>query len=379
LTSYIHQDFADLLCDEYGQLLQQPIPISSWLFPGAVVRHAAFGSRTKFEVTPEEALVLVFAPVACWYFLLPTDQNNAYYRYVLVIPEIYDLAAYAEFSWQFRDSSYENFWCASFWDGGLKFLSLQEKYNSTTTAYARRCQIYLFGKADWSPQQIVRLGTEILEVTVETISCYQLSCASFPRNAVLGKDEKFYIAVSRIRGKIADNLARKLPWWINLFQNDDFKNLSGELRFVKEALLNMIDKTHWDNEAQKLFIKACHEALRRIYAKLYGRASEEEYVQIEHRNIRIRSEVRRCKNAIMFREFLSGFFSEAGQVPTLQNHWEELLPIITGEVDWKLTRDLLLLALASYKKKTTSENKKGPENKDSKVLESNQEIIAPVD
>jgi len=369
LTSYTHRDFAKSLCDKQGQLLQQPISIAGWLYPGAVMRHAAFDKQTKFEVTPEEALVLLFAPIACWYFMLPTDQDNKQICYVLIVPEASDLAAYAEYDWQIRNSSYENFWAASLGDAGFKFLSLQQTVKSATSCRVRRCQSLLFGKTKWASQQMVRIKAEIVEATEETICFYQLSYESFPKNSVCGHDEKFYIAVSEVRGKIADNLAKGLLWWFDLARGSRTRVLSGEASSKEEALLNMIEKAQWNNQAQKLFINACHEALRRIYAKLYEQASEGEYARIERRNIRIRSEVGRCKNAAAFRRFLSNFFAEAGQVPILQDHWEELLPITTGEIDWQLTRDLLLLALVSYKRSGTS---KSTEDSKVKVLETSQ-------
>jgi hypothetical protein len=38
----------------------------------------------------------------------------------------------------------------------------------------------------------------------------------------------------------------------------------------------------------------------------------------------------------------------------LQQHWQELLPLTTGEKQWKIARDLTLLALASYKGKEST-------------------------
>ena len=118
----------------------------------------------------------------------------------------------------------------------------------------------------------------------------------------------------------------------------------------------MIEESEWEDQSKQLFVKACHEALRRIYAKIYDHTPEGDYAQVERRNIRIRSELGRCKNATTLRNFISRFFAEAGQIPILQEHWEKLLPITTGEIDWRITRDLALLALASYKKSGTSEN-----------------------
>jgi CRISPR-associated protein Cas8a1/Csx13 len=87
--SYAHQHFAKHLCDEEGQLLEETIGVVSWLYPGAAVRHAAFEKQTKFEETPERALALLFSPVACQYFVLPSHSHKKRAQYALVIPEVH--------------------------------------------------------------------------------------------------------------------------------------------------------------------------------------------------------------------------------------------------------------------------------------------------
>jgi len=86
VAAYAHQRFAKQLCDQQGYFLHKPIRIAGWLHPGAVRTHDASRASTQFESTPEHALALLFAPVACWYFMLPTDAGNKTVRYVLFIP-----------------------------------------------------------------------------------------------------------------------------------------------------------------------------------------------------------------------------------------------------------------------------------------------------
>lgn len=111
----------------------------------------------------------------------------------------------------------------------------------------------------------------------------------------------------------------------------------------------MIQNGQWDETAQKLFVQACHEALRKTYAKIYDGTKEGDYAQIDRKTERIRAELGRCKNAAAFRRFITDFWARAGRISILEDHWEELLPLTTGMMDWKVARDLTLLALASYK------------------------------
>ena len=118
----------------------------------------------------------------------------------------------------------------------------------------------------------------------------------------------------------------------------------------------MVKNADWDEPAQKLFVKACHEALLKIYGKLYSRAKEGEYVQIERENERIRSGLIRCLNSEDFRHFMTAnFWSRGGNISILAEYWEELMPLTTKPQNWKLARDLALLALASYKPKKQQE------------------------
>lgn len=354
LTTYAHQKFAKFLCDKQGQFLRQSIRIVGWLYPGAVRTHNALGEHTKFESTPENALALLFAPVACWYFMLVPETGSETVQYILVIPEIDDLAAYTECDRAIRSNSYDTFWVANLFDAGLKFLMLQAVNASAATSKGRRCQSILFGRTKWANQQLVRTRVETIEAAHETLLSYELSGRCFARAPTFNRG-KFYITVSNTHGIIAENLARGSPWWFHLAENTANKNIFWDSR-SDEGLLTMIEAAQWDDQAKKLFIKACHEALRKIYAKIYNRTPEGESAQIERQNTQIRSELGRCKNAATLRNFMSRFFAEAGQNSILQEHWEELLPITSGEIDWRITRDLALLALASYKKVTPQAN-----------------------
>jgi CRISPR-associated protein Cas8a1/Csx13 len=356
VATYAHQSFAKRLCDQNGCFLQEPIRIAGWLYPGAVRTHNAFGVLTRFESTPEHALALLFAPVACWYFMLPIDAENETVRCVLVIPEVDDLVTHAEGDREIRSSSYENFWAANLGDAGLKFLALQAVGASATDSRVRRCQCVLFGKTKWAKQQIVRTRVETIKASQETLLHYQSSCQYLPQNEVCNNEGKTAVTVSATRGMIAANLAQGSPWWFRFFEKATNKNIAEDMNSEKEGLWMMIEESEWEDQSKKLFVKACHEALRRIYAKIYDQTPKGDYARIERRNIRIRSELGRCKNAMTLRSFISRFFAEAGQIPILQEHWEALLPITTGESDWRITRDLTLLALASYKKSGTAES-----------------------
>ena len=347
--SYAHQHFAKHLCDEDGQLLQGTIGVVGWLYPGAVVRHAAFEKQTKFEETLERTIALLFAPIACQYFVLLSHSPGKRAQYTLVIPEVTDLELYAKRHWDLRVCGYKNFHASSLGDAGLRFLTYETSLELARHHPVERCQVITFGTVDWSSQQKTRTEIVMVEATKQVLSNYKLSCNCFSANRVVEHKSGNFISLSFVRGLIADNLTRGLPWWFNFYTTIDSQELLKKINYERDGLYNMIQNAQWDEEAQKLFVRACHEALRKIYAKIYGKTKEDEYAQIERENTRIRSELLRCMNAESFRSFLLRFWSRAGQVSITQDYWEELLPLTTGRIDWKVGRDLALLALVSYK------------------------------
>ena len=364
-ASYAHQHFAKHLCNKQGQLSNQPIGIKSWLYPGATVRHNAFESKTRFFETRERALALVFAPVACLYFRLRSRLLPKQAQYALVIPEVLDIADYTTKRKSLTSLGYKHFSAASGGDTGLRFITQQTAIEIAKTHQIRRCQVITFGEVPWSSWQKTPTRIEVIEANQDVVLDYQLSCTYFP-NQTISNEQGTFIAVSFIRELIANNLAQGLPWWANWATRINTSQLFQRILYEHEGLYQMVQNTQWDEQGQKLFVKACHEALRRTYAKIYSRTKEGDYAQIERHRERIRSELVRCQNAAHFRHFITDFWSRAGMVTILQDHWQELLPLTTGTVDWKIGRDLALLALASYKKNSQSESEL-EENSDTEV------------
>ncbi len=388
VKSYAHQNFAEKLCqieqldfkhiplklkliilDRYtfigilfllnyqrGDLKQEPIGIKGWLYPGATVKHYAFEKPTQFTETIERALALLFAPVACLYFITPKSYlHEKKARYCLVIPDVTDLKLYARQRQKFNKSDYKYFHTSGYSDAGLRFLVHQTALNLAQHNNFKRCQVITFGQTEWSKVQKVSTRVEIIEVTDKIIGNYQLCDRYFPERVVEGEDANFTVS-SVIRELITENLARGFPWWHNFTLAVRNKDLFRFVGYEREGLQKMVKNIDWDTEAHELFIQVCHEALSRIYAKLYSQAKENDYVQIERENERIRSSLLRCQNHKAFRHFMASFLTKAGSNSIYVNHEKKLTPLITYPKNWELSRDLVLLALVSYKTKKQKDN-----------------------
>jgi CRISPR-associated protein Cas8a1/Csx13 len=354
LQSYAYQDFANNLCDKNGKLLAKSINVAGWLNPGAVVRHIAFNSDTSFEESPENALVLLFAAVACYYYILRSKLRDKRAQYALVIPEITDLKKYANYrqNQHLRNAIYKDFHASGLGDAGLRFLTLKQTVNITKTFGVPRCQVLTLGTVAWATQQKTRTDLYVIEANNEVCQNYQVCDDWLQDKAIEGKNGGF-VASSFARELIAENLARNpnQPWYSGISEKVNSNELFQKLAYEKGGLYQVIQKINSD-ERDKLFIQACHEAIKFTYGKLFEQAKKRREVpNFDRETVRIRTGIGRCKNAHTFREFITDFWSRAGRIPTLQDHWQDLMELVMDDKQWKKARDLALLALASYKGK----------------------------
>ncbi len=386
LTSYVYQDFASDLCDKNGRLLDKPISVAGWLNPGAVVRHIAFPADTSFEEPPEQALLLLFAPVACYYYILRSKLRDKRAQYALVVPEVTDLEVYASYRQQpkLRSAGYKDFFASGLGDAGLRFLTYQTTVKTAETYNIQRCQVLTLGTVAWSTQQKTRTDLYVVEAKAEICEKYQVCRDNFSDGVVAGKDGGF-VASSFARELIADNLAKSKPWYSGLSDKVNSNELFERLTYEKKGLCAMIQKAETETEKlEKLFVEAFHEAIYFLRGKINTQVKKKggsPEFQKELRNslfnreaVRIRSELVRARSADKFREFIVRFFSRAGRVPKLKENWTELMQMTMGRGDWKLTRDLALLALASYNGKGVKDSGED-ENQVEQEVEEEDEVF----
>jgi CRISPR-associated protein Cas8a1/Csx13 len=372
LKSYVYQEFAGNLCDEKGQLSVNSISVAGWLNPGAAVRHVAFSSDTSFEELRENAFILLFAPVACYYYILRSKLRDKRAQYALVVPEITDLEKYAKYrqNQHLRDAIYKDFHASGLGDAGLKFLTLDATVNITQTFGVKRCQILTLGTVAWSTQQKTRTDMYVVEATDEVCHNYKV-CDNWLQDKVISGKDGGFVATSFAKELIAENLAKNLPWYSGISDKINSNELFQKLAYESGGLYQFMQKIQSD-EREKLFVKACHDAIHSTFGRISGVAKKRgESPNFDREIVRIRTGLGRCKNSETFREFITDFWSRAGKILTLQEHWEELMEFVMVEKNWKKSRDLAFLALASYKGKGDSHKDKGDSDEDDNNLDAN--------
>lgn len=375
LKSYTYQEFVDNLCDKNGKFLTKPISVAGWLNPGAAVRHIAFSSDTSFEEPPENAFVLLFASVACYYYILRSNLRDKRAQYALVIPEITDLEKYAQYrqNKHLRNAIYKDFHASCLGDAGLKFLTLDATVNINKTFGISRCQVLTLGTVAWATQQKTRTDIYVVEASEEVCHNYKI-CDNWLKDKALSGKDTGYVVTSFAKELIAENLAKKLPWYSGISHKVNSNELFKKLAYERGGLYQVIQKINSD-EREKLFVKACHEAIQYTFGKISDFAKKRgEAPNFDRETIRIRTGLSRCKNYDSFREFITDFWSRAGNLPILQKHWEELMEFVMVEKNWKKSRDLALLALASYKGKEKIE-KNNAEIIDDSSLDNDEDLI----
>ena len=117
---------------------------------------------------------------------------------------------------------------------------------------------------------------------------------------------------------------------------------------------------------ERLFVMACHDAWRRRMGQIGEKAKRERSdfgSQVNREFERVRVSFSRCKNAASLRESITDFWSRGGRpLKPLQDGWSDILVLLDNE-NWQKARDLVLLALASYKPATKQETEalEGPD------------------
>lgn len=402
VESYAHRDAGEKF------QLSRPLEVAGWLLPGGAVRHAAFSAQTNLVETPGLWLALLYAPVGSIYFRIRRAVRGIRPQFCLVVPDLDDLERYQRSRHLFLKRSVQDLVAAGAADAALRVLAALEAEGLIATGMARRCHVFAFGIAPWSPQQRTRVDRYTVEVArAPELHLYRKALQLLPAVASLptaadgpngegappegqgrgrgrrkgtdavaeprgpdGDDDgaggEVRWEVSPLLDLMARNVAEGRPWWAGVTGLVRAPDTWAQWRRYERALAArrrgssistpggiaaMVTKEDaFSNKAEEAIVKACQEAWRRRLGALSERArSRGERFQdlAERERERLRIAFAHCKNAETLRAALVDFWSRAGPIPILHEHWRDILPFL-GPERWQLARDLALLALVSY-------------------------------
>jgi CRISPR-associated protein Cas8a1/Csx13 len=369
-----HQRGWEAFIDPGGTLAPGPLRVDGPLSPGTVVRHVAFTGVTAAEDPPERMLPLYFAPVGC--LPLPVNRGVA----VLLIPEVDDLTEFVPDRRALSPATALECQVAGGADAALQAQLRLRARRAARGLDVPGCSAVTFAPTPWAGQQKSRVATahapraaadaavlawfarafRHLPTRIATRTV-RASAGAGRRGETTERPEAFR-ANSVVRPLVADNLAAGRPWYAGFARLMTRTNPAtdapyrAQLPFERKGLAAMVaDPTMWDHPGERLVVQAVHEAIGRRLGQIgvetdgWGAAavSPAAKARWERFRERLRLALAGAKTEAHVRFALVDLFSRAGPNATLQaGGWAAVLPVVRR--DWRLARDLGLLALASY-------------------------------
>ncbi|MFP2930900.1 type I-MYXAN CRISPR-associated Cas8a1/Cmx1 [Pyxidicoccus sp. 3LG] len=367
-TSFVHQDAWE---DVVRALRLGSTPLAGWAYPGAAERHIGLGV-TKVEYTAAEALCACFAPVGCLTFKLPQLRGGAF---VALAPT--DLVRFAEVRPALTPRRLEDVAVAGASDAVLAVqLAFKQESGarhhellSATEAVALRAQ-------PWNTKQKVRCAVVRRDdVPDDVLDRYEAAASALPHRlrerrpeGGEGRGKKqtgapgYFVATSALRAFITENVAAGRPWYagfatattadrhfIHHYRTRD--NLGALLPEEKKGLIAMHP---YLQEAEQWLVQSVQVALRQRLGRIYDETKESpvatRHKRMDSERERLRLSFAGAKTAEQVRAALADLWSRAGPNRELQEHWRDVLPLLSPE-HWRAARDLALVALASYQGK----------------------------
>lgn len=364
-----HQEGWKSLIEKNGYLTIKPIKIEGPIAPGAVVRHVAYTSDTTAEDLPERMLPLYFSMVGC--LALPFNRGVA----ALLIPEVTNLQDFIIDRPDMSPQSDKEMLVASAADGALQMQVRLISSGTNARLSAPGCHAMTFMSTPWASQQKSRVSTLHVRAADQR-SLEQFQCALghlapriVPRkvkettgkgkNKVTTEKTESFRADSIVRPLIAANIAAGKKWYAGFSDLMTKTNpVSGkpyrhQLSFERKGLHAMTkEKKMWDEQEsseEQIFVRAFHRAMNQRYGRI-SKENEGNQHAMERRWKRFRERLRidlsGAKTEERVRFVLTDLFSRAGNNPELRTGWNSVLNLI--QQNWRLSRDLALLAYASY-------------------------------
>ncbi len=189
---------------------------------------------------------------------------------------------------------------------------------------------------------------QMREIDPKRLNLFSYALKTLKNQFKMNEDGDFFVITSISRGLIGENIASGKPWFSNFHVLMRNRKLAKQISFERMGLNDMVQNGEFNSERDRKFIEAVHQALRRRYGMLSSHAKNKgEVPNFDREFERIRTSLMRAKNMQTMRSEVTNLFARGGINSKLQETWQEILPIVLCG-DWQKTKDLSLLALASY-------------------------------
>lgn len=329
--------------------------------PQSVVPGAA-GGAVELQASPQEVILLMFLIVGCAIFLLRPRTYKEKAQSCLVVPDVFDLAAFAKAlrniaaagqSFKRFSGSYLGRVVGGAEEAALRFLIDLQAGDVTLEGGVKGCLAVAMGKVAWDNQQINRSIIVKVRSRYPEMDVFRVANEFLGKSKIIktGKGENYAIPGSPVPELVAANLATERHWCANfktlVEKKKDFQNIymHGGLKKMKEAIKDATDQT---------LIRAFQEAWRLKMRALYERARQEgtdgdRSVEVERE--RMRNAILRAKTADLLAAWFLQFCADATreyQSAALAKDLAQLRGFIFNPRYFERFQNLCLFALVSY-------------------------------
>jgi CRISPR-associated protein Cas8a1/Csx13 len=359
-------------CRDFLKALRGGLPITRSLFPGAIERHAGLGA-THVMQPPRLALPLLFAPVGVLALKAGGKKVNVRGKRrfkpgaAVLVPDLHDLTSAHLLLPALLPRNGRECQIASVTDAALQAEIRLRASRLLNPELIRSVRCVWHCPSDWNSQ--LQPPSAVAEVRVTNddprLDQFEMSMKALipPAPRKNEKTGEYFWPRSYVRPLVADNLVAGRPWYAGfsrLMTAQD--SVTGNpirdyLHFERRGLHAMTQEMQWGSPGEEIVVRAVHEALRCRYGQI---ASENAGNPAAMKN-RWNGEYKRQRLALAgaktpdaARHALADLWSRAGSNKVLKDAWPQVLPMFAGD-KWQLTRDLALLALASYQGKGEDE------------------------
>ncbi|MEM8641359.1 MAG: type I-MYXAN CRISPR-associated Cas8a1/Cmx1 [Cyanobacteria bacterium P01_G01_bin.54] len=303
-----------------------------------------------YQETPEGFLALLFLPLACGYYNLPS------YRSALVIPEVKNLTEWVKYRKQLKGRTYSEFRATGAGESGLRFLLSSRAAEDSRLFNVDYCEVYQLGSQVWDANQsYLKQAVYRIHADERMLAIYD-SAQNIFRTQVRQNDKgETWLALSKVLPWIADNLISKRPWY-----NGFFEFFKANEMYERKGLTKMTEHL---TDAETLLFNSVQGAFRVFLSGQIKQATKQgrnlDYPQVTDKVVyRLQRPSTQQEFATALVDFLSQHRSKAAQGAGLAIYgW------LHSDQNWRKARDLALLAIATYQGK-----------KDEATMESEQEI-----
>ena len=337
---------------------KKTIPLKGHHLPGLVECFA----NGAYQESPTGYLALLFLPLACGYYQLPS------YRSAVVIPEVTDLQHWVEqrqrlsgrvsqslTSQQSKllERSYGNYRATGAAEAALYFLLQERVLEDSQIFRVNYCEVYQLGKQPWDGNQsYLKQAVYRVSIDDQILDIYQSAYYLFPSQVRTTEKGETWLATSKVLPWIASNLVADKSWYANFFE---FRK-ANEL-YERKGLVKMTEHLTPD---EKVLFDAVQGAFR-IYLRGQGQQAQKQgrvldYGQVTDKVIyRFQRPSTQQEFATALVDFLSQYRPKAakGAGPQIFN-W------IHREANWKPARDLALLAISTYQSQNPKNGSDNP-------------------